>query len=156
MRHPHQSQDHLLVALTRQDDPDNLLVAAGDFGKQVGAVRPFHAHVGDDNVNGLLGQDAEGVVHRLPGDDADPGPDGVGHVVGRAVRPLRHRPQQARLAHAAGADQLNPAQTHWTSHSISRGVTLKVPYPYGFTPHRAQYAWVIQGISPRTCGIRSG
>ena len=37
------------------------------------------------------------------------------------------------------ADQLNPAQANWTNHTISRGVTLKVPYPYGFTPHRAVY-----------------
>ncbi len=37
------------------------------------------------------------------------------------------------------ADQLNPAQTDWTNHTISRGVTLKVPYPFGFTPHRARY-----------------
>ncbi len=37
------------------------------------------------------------------------------------------------------ADQVNPAQANWTSHTISRGVTLKVPYPFGFTPHRAQY-----------------
>ncbi|HPF71603.1 MAG TPA: hypothetical protein PLQ13_13085, partial [Candidatus Krumholzibacteria bacterium] len=37
------------------------------------------------------------------------------------------------------ADQVNPAQANWTSHTISRGVTLKVPYPYGFTPHRAQH-----------------
>lgn len=37
------------------------------------------------------------------------------------------------------ADQTNPAQANWTQHRISRGVTLKVPYPYGFTPHRAQY-----------------
>jgi len=37
------------------------------------------------------------------------------------------------------ADQVNPAQGTYTSHFISRGVTLKVPYPYGFTPHRAEY-----------------
>ena len=36
------------------------------------------------------------------------------------------------------ADQINPAQAQYTAHFISRGVTLKVPYPYGFTPHRAQ------------------
>jgi len=35
------------------------------------------------------------------------------------------------------ADQVNPVQANWTSHTISRGVTLKVPYPFGFTPHRA-------------------
>ncbi|MCK4414528.1 MAG: hypothetical protein KAY32_13390 [Candidatus Eisenbacteria sp.] len=37
------------------------------------------------------------------------------------------------------ADQVNPAQSNWTSHYISRGVTLKIPYPFGFTPHRAEY-----------------
>ncbi len=37
------------------------------------------------------------------------------------------------------ADQINPAQGTYTNHFISRGVTLKVPYPYGFTPHRAEY-----------------
>ena len=37
------------------------------------------------------------------------------------------------------ADQTNPAQGTYTNHTISRGVTLKVPYPYGFTPHRAEY-----------------
>lgn len=37
------------------------------------------------------------------------------------------------------ADQINPAQGDYTSHFIPRGVTVKVPYPYGFTPHRARY-----------------
>ncbi|MFH1145142.1 MAG: FlgD immunoglobulin-like domain containing protein, partial [Candidatus Eisenbacteria bacterium] len=37
------------------------------------------------------------------------------------------------------ADRLNPPQDDWTDHFISRGVTLKIPYPYGFTPHRARY-----------------
>lgn len=37
------------------------------------------------------------------------------------------------------ADQMNPAQPRFTSHDINRGVTVKVPYPYGFTPHRARY-----------------
>lgn len=37
------------------------------------------------------------------------------------------------------ADQTNASQAQWTQHFISRGVTLKVPYPFGFTPHRAQY-----------------
>jgi len=37
------------------------------------------------------------------------------------------------------ADQINPVQGTYTNHFISRGVTLKVPYPYGFTPHRAEY-----------------
>ncbi len=37
------------------------------------------------------------------------------------------------------ADQINPAQGTYTQHTISRGVTVKTPYPYGFTPHRAEY-----------------
>ena len=37
------------------------------------------------------------------------------------------------------ADQINPAQVTYTNHFISRGVTLKVPYPYGFTPHWAEH-----------------
>ncbi|MFH1844380.1 MAG: FlgD immunoglobulin-like domain containing protein [bacterium] len=44
------------------------------------------------------------------------------------------------------ADQLNPAQGSYTSHFISRGVTLKVPYPFGFTPHRAQYVDPTTGV----------
>ena len=44
------------------------------------------------------------------------------------------------------ADQLNPAQSNYTSHFISRGVTLKVPYPYGFTPHRAEYVDPATGV----------
>jgi len=45
------------------------------------------------------------------------------------------------------ADQVNPPQAQYTAHFISRGVTLKVPYPYGFTPHRAQY------VDPATGGV---
>jgi hypothetical protein len=37
------------------------------------------------------------------------------------------------------ADQTNPAQGTYTHHFISRGVTLKIPYPYGFQPHWAEY-----------------
>jgi hypothetical protein len=37
------------------------------------------------------------------------------------------------------ADQVNPAQGSYYAQSISRGVTTKVPAPYGFRPHRAQY-----------------
>ena len=37
------------------------------------------------------------------------------------------------------ADQVNPIQANWTNHTISRGVTLKVPYPYALTPHRAEF-----------------
>ena len=44
------------------------------------------------------------------------------------------------------ADQVNPAQTNWTNHTISRGVTLKVPYPFGFTPHRAEYVDPATGV----------
>jgi hypothetical protein len=37
------------------------------------------------------------------------------------------------------ADQLNPAQGNWHSQSISRGVTVKTPAPFGFRPHIARY-----------------
>jgi hypothetical protein len=37
------------------------------------------------------------------------------------------------------ADQINPAQGFYTSQNISRGVTVKIPVPFGFRPHRAQY-----------------
>ena len=37
------------------------------------------------------------------------------------------------------ADQQNPAQGYFYPQSISRGVTTKVPVPYGLRPHRAQY-----------------
>lgn len=37
------------------------------------------------------------------------------------------------------ADQQNPAQGWYDAQSISRGVTTKVPVPFGLRPHRAQY-----------------
>ncbi|MBI5836418.1 MAG: hypothetical protein HZB25_04150 [Candidatus Eisenbacteria bacterium] len=37
------------------------------------------------------------------------------------------------------ADQRNPAQGFYYSQTISRGVTTRVPVPYGLRPHRAQY-----------------
>ena len=37
------------------------------------------------------------------------------------------------------ADQLNPAQGYYNAISISRGVTVKTPPPFGFQPHRARY-----------------
>lgn len=37
------------------------------------------------------------------------------------------------------ADQLNPAQAYYTETSISRGVTVKTPAPFGFRPHYARY-----------------
>ena len=43
-----------------------------------------------------VGQDAEGVVHRLAGDDADLGPHGPGDVVRRAVRSTGHRRQNGQ------------------------------------------------------------
>ncbi len=47
------------------------------------------------------------------------------------------------------ADQMNPAQGTYTNHSISRGVTLRIPYPFGFTPHRAEH------IDPATGAVSS-
>jgi hypothetical protein len=38
-----------------------------------------------------------------------------------------------------GADRLNPAQGYYESKSISRGVTVKVPPPFGYRPHYARY-----------------
>jgi hypothetical protein len=37
------------------------------------------------------------------------------------------------------ADQINPAQGHYESKYISRGVTVKVPPPFGYQPHYARY-----------------
>ncbi len=37
------------------------------------------------------------------------------------------------------ADQLNPAQGYYYAQYIPRGVTVKVPPPYGFRPHHARY-----------------
>ena len=37
------------------------------------------------------------------------------------------------------ADQSNPAQGYFYAQSISRGVTTRVPVPYGLRPHRARY-----------------
>ncbi len=37
------------------------------------------------------------------------------------------------------ADQLNPAQGYYESISISRGVTVKTPPPFGYQPHYARY-----------------
>jgi hypothetical protein len=37
------------------------------------------------------------------------------------------------------ADQLNPAQGYYESTYISRGVTVKTPPPFGYTPHYARY-----------------
>ncbi len=58
------------------------------------------------------------------------------------ARACENYPYQANLDNCDPpnrADQVNPPQSDWTNHSIPRGVTLKVPYPYGFTPHRAEY-----------------
>jgi hypothetical protein len=37
------------------------------------------------------------------------------------------------------ADAQNPSQGYYYSQTISRGVTTKIPAPYGFRPHKAQY-----------------
>ncbi len=65
------------------------------------------------------------------------------------ARACANYPYQANLDNCDPpnrADQVNPAQASWTSHNISRGVTLKVPYPYGFTPHRAQHVDPATGV----------
>ena len=45
------------------------------------------------------------------------------------------------------ADKLNPAQAHYDEIAISRGVTVKTPPPFGFTPHRARYVDPATGIA---------
>ena len=56
----------------------------------------------------LVGEDAEGVVHRLAGDGADLGPHDLVDVVRGAVRPAGHRPQHRQ---ALGRDlQAVPAE----------------------------------------------
>ncbi len=47
------------------------------------------------------------------------------------------------------ADRLNPAQGHYDAISISRGVTVKTPPPFGFRPHYAGY------VDPGTGAPRS-
>jgi hypothetical protein len=47
------------------------------------------------------------------------------------------------------ADQMNPAQGYYDDISISRGVTVKTPAPFGFEPHRARY------VDPATGQARS-
>ena len=44
----------------------------------------------------LVGEDAEGVVHRLARDRTDLGPHDAVDVVGGAVRPVGHRPQDGQ------------------------------------------------------------
>ena len=51
------------------------------------------------------------------------------------------------------ADQLNPAQMNWTNHFISRGVTVKVPYPFGFTPHQLQHIDPATGQTTQLVGV---
>ncbi len=52
--------------------------------------RPGGLNAADD---ALLGQHSQCVVHRLSRNGADLSANVLGHVVGRAMRPLRHRPQ---------------------------------------------------------------
>ncbi len=58
--------------------------------------------------------------------------------LGRACAGYPYQAQLDNCDPPNPADQVNPAQADWTNHTISRGVTLKVPYPFGFTPHRAR------------------
>ena len=59
--------------------------------------------------------------------------------IGRACSNYPYNANQDNCDPPNPADQVNPPQDDWTEHSIPRGVVLKVPYPYGFTPHRAEY-----------------
>ncbi|MCK4658968.1 MAG: hypothetical protein KAV82_05545 [Phycisphaerae bacterium] len=45
------------------------------------------------------------------------------------------------------ADQINPAQEHWFRKHIDRGCSPCTAYPFGYTPHRAQY------VDPQTGAI---
>ena len=45
------------------------------------------------------------------------------------------------------ADQVNPPQGYYDAISISRGVTVKTPPPFGFRPHYAKYVDAETGIS---------
>ena len=65
--------------------------------------------------------------------------------IGRACANYPYDANQDNCDPPNRSDQVNPTQSNWTSHFISRGVTLKVPYPYGFTPHRAQYVDPVTG-----------
>lgn len=47
------------------------------------------------------------------------------------------------------ADQGNPAQGYYYQQTISRGVTTRVPVPYGLRPHRAQH------VDPATGAVSS-
>jgi len=47
------------------------------------------------------------------------------------------------------ADRLNPAQGSYDSQTISRGVTTRVPAPYGFRPHYAEYVDPTTGVATR-------
>jgi hypothetical protein len=75
----------------------------------------------------LLGKDAEGVVHRLTGDDADLGPYGLGDVVRSAVRLTRYRRQNrqalGRDLNAVLAEEIGWIVTHnWRIRPISDSV----------------------------------
>ncbi len=59
--------------------------------------------------------------------------------IGRACADYPYDANQDNCDPPNRADQVNPAQSLWTNHTISRGVSLKVPYPLGFTPQRARY-----------------
>ncbi|UCF05171.1 MAG: T9SS type A sorting domain-containing protein [bacterium] len=43
------------------------------------------------------------------------------------------------------ADQLNPVQGYYESTAISRGVTVKIPPPFGYRPHYARYVDPVTG-----------
>ena len=59
----------------------------------------------------LVGQESQGVVHRLARDGPDLGSHHIGNVVCRAVRSTRHRPQDGqalgRDLHAVPAQKIS-------------------------------------------------
>ncbi len=47
------------------------------------------------------------------------------------------------------SDQVNPAQGYYYDQFIPRGVTVKVPPPYGFRPHYARYVDAATGVESK-------
>lgn len=69
--------------------------------------------------------------------------------VARACADYPYQANQDNCDPPNRADQKNPAQGFYYTQSISRGVTTKVPVPYGLRPHRAQH------VDPATGTVHS-
>ncbi|MFH1689546.1 MAG: FlgD immunoglobulin-like domain containing protein [Candidatus Eisenbacteria bacterium] len=53
------------------------------------------------------------------------------------------------------SDRVNPAQGYYYAQSIPRGVTVKVPPPYGFRPHYARYVDAATGAESKMVVVPS-